>query len=88
MDVVLLESAELLTDYQFKADSAQICCSDGFIQSSLDQAVIEGSHRLPGHLTEEHHQEDVASGDGDAWHQSHPAKLRAETEKEDVILIF
>ena len=71
-----------LTDYQLKADSAEICSSDRLIEGSLDQAVIEGSHHLPGHLAEEHDQEDVPGGDGDTWHQRHGSQLLgAETKR-------
>ena len=45
---------------ELKTDATEVGSSDGFIEGSLDETVIERGHDLPGHLAEEHDQEDVA----------------------------
>ena len=63
----------MLAYNKLKTDTAQISCSNSFVESSLDETIIERSHDLPGSLAEEHHQEDVTSRHCDAGDQRHPA---------------
>ena len=65
----------LLTNDKLKTDTTEVSCCDGFIESSFDKTIIERSYNLPGHLTQEHDQDDVPSGDGNTGDQRHPYSL-------------
>ena len=61
----------LLTDDQFEAAAAQLRGGHELEDGRLDEALVRhgGLDDLPEGLGQEHRQEDVERGHGDAWYQ-------------------